>query len=408
MIKKNILATTTLLLTLALQSKDCLLHNHLLKSIDSAGFFDRAIIDIINVRKKIKNFVQGKHNWHGIKVCFATINNQPIETIVRRTEAFCGATFIVLPPSYPNIMKYVTSEHKDTVTKYIKTVLQGSVHHRQEHANYEGCFTGSYAIHPLTQKQMPIYVADYAIELFETRSNFAHVGIPAHHSRDFEFAQKHHLEIKLVITGQPHVPARAMPMFREGKYLATAYTKEDDDIIVVNSGLYNGDVPVAKKAIIAALQDLKVGSEYTCAIMYELYNKKYTLENLKTIEETMQRENPNAFAQHQETFAVLMRYVQADLLDIFEQFLIHIQAAKDLMVELINEHCQARQTTKSYLLTWGKLSNTESERVTFRRDILNFQDLVRFCNDLVNFLGDFASSCPHALDYLKRLKNSHE
>jgi len=405
--KKRILLCIALSFTTAFHSH--VLQNPMLKNIDHAGFFDRAIIDIISIRQKIKNYLHGKHLWHGIKLTLATTNNTPLETIMRRAETIYGATFIVLSPTNPNILKFVTPEHKDLIQKYIKSMQSLSLLQRQEQIKFDGHFTGSYAIHPFTNEKMPIYVADYAIELFDARNNYPHVGIPAHNSKDFEFAQKHHLDIKIVVAGQPQIPAHDQPHFtKDGKHLAQAYTKEDDEIIIVNSGNFDGNHKDAAEKVSKALQDLKIGSALNIPIMYDFLGKKYSLENLKVIEEAMLKENLQASSQQKEAFCILMNYAQADLLEIVEPFLVNIHAAKDLMIELIEESCKLRQINKSYMTTWSQLKSNESEKIIFKRDITTFQDLAKFCSDLVNFLGDFASSCPHALDALKRLKSSHE
>lgn len=395
-------------LCLGTPSQPYVLKNTMLKNIDSAGFFDRAIIDIISIRQKIKNFLHGKHLWHGVKLTFSTTSNIPLETIMRRAETIHGATFITLSPTNPNILKFVTPEHKDSVQKYIKARQNLSLLHRQEQIKFDGYFTGSYAINPFTKEKMPIYVADYAIELFDARNNYPHVGVPAHNSKDFEFAQEHHLNIKVVVTGRPTVPVNDQPRFsKDGKNLIQAYTKEDDEIIIINSESFNGNHKETAEKVTMALQNLKIGSALNCPIMYDFFGKSFSLENLKTIEETMLKEHIHLPSQQKEAFNILMNYAQADLLEIVEPFLVSIHAAKDLMIELIEESCNLRQTGRSYMMTWSQLKNNDSEKVIFKRDIVTFQELAKFCSDLVNFLGDFASSCPHALESLKRFKNIH-
>lgn len=407
--KKTILLAISLCLTSPIQSSQSYkLTNSMLKTIDSAGFFDRAIIDIITIRQKIKNFLHGKHLWNGAKFTLATNNNLSIETILRRPEIIYGATFVVISPTDKNLFKFVTNNHKDAITKYVNSIQNMSLHQRQEHLKFDGHFTGSYAIHPFSKEQLPIYVSDYANELFDTRNNYVHLAIPAHNSRDFEFAQKHHLDIQLVVNALPGVPAHEHPQFsRDGKHLTHAYTKDDiDEIVIINSDDLNGTPKAAFEKAVSFLQESKIGSAYSTPIMYEFCGKKYSLENLKTIEETLYKEHLSLSPQQKEVFGILMNYTQADLLEIVEPCLQSINAAKDLMIELIEQSCQLRQTKNSYMLKWSQLKSSESERVIFKRDIVTFQELAKFCSDLVNFLGDFASSCPHALEHLKRLKNA--
>lgn len=407
--KKIIALTISLCLTSPIQSSQSYKLTHsMLKTIDSAGFFDRAIIDIITIRQKIKNFLHGKHLWSGVKCTLATTSSVSLETVLRRTETIYGATFIVISPTDKNLFKFVTNNQKEAITKYVNSIQKLSLHQRQEHVSFEGYFTGSYAIHPLSKKKLPIYVSDYTSELFDTRNNYAHLAIPAHNTKDFEFAQKHHLDIQLVVNAIPGVPAHEHPQFsRDGKHLTHAYTKDDlDEIVIINSDDLNGTPKVAIEKTISFLQESKTGSTYSTPIMYEFCGKKYSLEHLKTIEEALYKEHLSLSSQQQEVFGVLMNYTQSDLLDIVEPCLQSINAAKDLMIELIEQSCQLRQTKNSYMLKWSQLKSSESERVIFKRDIVTFQELAKFCSDLVNFLGDFASSCPHALEHLKRLKNA--
>lgn len=407
--KKNILNVIFVCswLSNSIETSSHKLNNSILKNIDQAGFFDRAIFDIINIRQKIKNFLHGKHLWNGICLSLQTSCNQPLEILLKRADAIYGATFIVVPPTHPSLFKFVTSNHLAIVQHYVQAVQAETTLHRQEHGTHEGHFTGSYAIHPFTKVKLPIYVADYAIESFEIRQHYGRMAIPAHNSKDFEFAQKHHLEIKLVIIGHHNTPAHDQPQFtKDGKHLAQAYTKDDDETIVVHSESLNGNPKAAIEKVVTFITNNNIGKAYCQPVLYEFHEKKYSLESLKTIEEALLKEHLHLSPHQKETFAILMNYAQSDLLDIVEPFLNAIQTAKDLMIELIEESCTLRHTKNCYMLKWSQLKSSDSERTIFKRDIITFHELARFCSDLVNFLGDFASSCPHALENLKRLKRN--
>lgn len=381
------------------------LHNAMLKTIDQAGFFNRAIIDIIKVRQKIKELLHGKLTWHGAELTLKTDSPSTLTTVVKRPETLYGATFVVVSPEYHNINEFITEEHQEAVSQYLTNISQYSLLQRQEHTQYDGVFTGSYAQHPMTDAKLPVYIADYSSDLFDTRHTHIHIGIPAHISKDFAFAQKHHLPIKQVVTAQSHVSKNNQPIIRDGK-LVEAYTNDDDEILIINSNTLNG---TPKAAFTKALQHLEThnsGKEYKAQIIYNFNNHNYSLEQLKTVEDTLLKEHLDLSSTQKESFGVLMNYVQADLLDIVEPFLKNIHAAKDVMIELIQESCQLRNNNNCYMLKWSKLKSNESERVIFKRDITTFHSLGQFCSDLVDFLGDFASSCPVALENLKKLKNN--
>ncbi|MBI2353082.1 hypothetical protein HYV11_02445 [Candidatus Dependentiae bacterium] len=413
--KKNILkyiflCSLTIIVTKASSYK---LNNVILKNLDQAGFFDRAIYDIINVRQKVKNLLHGKHLWHGISMALQTTANHSLDLIFKRADLLYGATFVVLSPTYPSLFKFVSSECRTEIEHYVQSVVSESMIHRLENHKMEGHFTGHYAFHPMTNKKLPIYVADYALSSFEVRMHNPHLAVPAHHQKDFEFAQKQHLEICLVATGQPNAPAYHQPVFiKDTKQLAHAFIRDADEIIITNSDFLNGSSKDAFENAVHFLIEKQKGKLYTPAMLYEFHGKNYSLDNLKTIETTLLREELHLSAQQlasqNEIFRILMHYAQADFLEIVGPFLNSIQTVKPLMVELIEESCNFRQTKNCYLLKWCQLKSLETEQIVFRRDILTFHEFIKFNVDLVNFLGDLASSCPHALDNLKKLKKVHE
>ena len=72
------------------------------------------------------------------------------------------------------------------------------------------------------------------------------------------------------------------------------------------------------------------------------------------------------------------------------------------MIALIEESCQLRNNNTCYLLQWAQLNDEFNEKDIFRRDITSIKALTIFCKDLVNFLGDFAHSCPKAFENIRK------
>lgn len=145
----------------------------------------------------------GQRNWigkkEGINIHYK-IESSPdkeIDCFTTRPDTNFGATFIVVAPEYPGILELSTEENVENVKKYIATsIKKTAVERQQDSKDKTGVFTGSYALNPLTNRKMPIYVADYVLMDFGTG---AVVGVPAHDRRDFDFAVKYNLDIIKVV-----------------------------------------------------------------------------------------------------------------------------------------------------------------------------------------------------------------
>lgn len=122
-------------------------------------------------------------------VCFTT-----------RPDTNFGATFIVIGPEHPDVLKLTKKEHLQEVKKYIRSATKKSVADRMaEGRKKTGVFTGSYAINNLNGKKLPIWVSDFVLGDVGTG---AVVGVPGHDTRDFEFAKQFKLEIIRVVVGK--------------------------------------------------------------------------------------------------------------------------------------------------------------------------------------------------------------
>jgi len=388
------------------------LSNQLLKVADQAGLFNKAIVDILKVRQKIKEFVSGKLFWKGAQCSLTIVDAQhnptaaKLRIIMKRPETLFGATFIVISPNHPDIASYETTGTRAAIQELIATTNKQAMLSRYEHPNNIGIATGLFALNPITQEPMPIFVADYILEAYDARITHAHVAVPAHDQKDFNFAHAHNLPVKLVINS-PELGKASSPQYHKTTHqLIAAYPGEYNDCLIVNSKFLDGAIHEAYDKALEYLQKNAGAEEYKKPYVYQLGNKQYSLQELSLIEMTLQKEHKELSAAQKEMMAIIMIQAQADFLTIVEQFLVNAREAKELMIEIIDESCALRGSNDAYLLKWAHLNTTESEKTIFKRDINNFTGLCKFSAELVDFLGDFASSLPNALETIKNLKHT--
>ncbi len=170
-----------------------------------------------------------QRNWigrsEGIEFDLKIKNSvKTISVFTTRPDTIYGMTFVVLAPEHPLVDELTTSEFKDSVETYKSVAYQKSEIQRLSlEKEKEGVFIGAYAINPINMEEISIYIADYVSMTYGTGAIMA---VPAHDERDFEFAKKYNLEIRVVIS----------PPDWDGKPLEEAYTGEG---VMVNSGEYN-------------------------------------------------------------------------------------------------------------------------------------------------------------------------
>jgi leucyl-tRNA synthetase len=117
-------------------------------------------------------------------------------TFTTRPDTIFGVTFLVMAPEHPKALEITTEENLEEVKKYIQATKNKSDRERQINKEKSGIFTGSYVKHPITGKNIPVWLADYVLYSYGTGVVMA---VPAHDQRDFEFAKKYGLTIKPVI-----------------------------------------------------------------------------------------------------------------------------------------------------------------------------------------------------------------
>jgi leucyl-tRNA synthetase len=187
-----------------------------------------------------------QRNWigksEGALVTFPIANSDlSFKIFTTRPDTLFGATYAVLAPEHSLVEKITTSDQKTAVTKYVDEAKNKSDRLRQEEAAKKtGVFTGAFAINPVNQQQIPIYVADYVLITYGTGAIMA---VPGHDERDWEFAKKFNLPIIEVVSG--------------GDVHKEAYTGDGK---LVNSSFLDGlDVAAAKTKIFAWLEEKKLG-----------------------------------------------------------------------------------------------------------------------------------------------------
>lgn len=115
-----------------------------------------------------------------------------------RVDTIFGVTFMVLAPESEYVQKVTTSACQKEVQDYLDMVKRRTERERISDRNVSGVFTGSYAINPITGKEIPIWVSDYVLSGYGTGAIMA---VPAHDSRDYAFAKKFNLPIIPLIEG---------------------------------------------------------------------------------------------------------------------------------------------------------------------------------------------------------------
>lgn len=121
-----------------------------------------------------------------------------LDIFTTRADTVFGVTFMVLAPESMYVDMVTTPDHRGEVNEYIKAIKHKTERERMIDKKVTGVFTGSYAINPLTGKQIPIWVSDYVLAGYGTGAIMA---VPAHDSRDYAFARKFDLPIIPLIEG---------------------------------------------------------------------------------------------------------------------------------------------------------------------------------------------------------------
>lgn len=196
-------------------------------------------------------------NWigrsQGASIAFQVAgHNENFHVFTTRPDTLFGATYMVLAPEHPLVDVITTAEQKQAVEDYRNAAARKSELDRQMDAEQKektGVFTGAYAVHPITQKNIPLWIADYVLMSYGTGAIMA---VPAHDTRDHEFAKKFDLPIVEVIAATSSKEETQITDVQK-----EAYTGQG---VAVNSEWLNGlEVDAAKEKMIGYLQEHGLG-----------------------------------------------------------------------------------------------------------------------------------------------------
>ena len=228
----------------------------ILKITDYADRLDKDL-DVLDWPESVKLM---QHNWIGksigAEVTFPVASKEGLPTdnsltvYTTRCDTLFGATYMVVSPEHKIVPLITTEEQKKAVDAYIESAGKKSDLERTDlNKDKTGVFSGSYAINPVNKKLIPIWIADYVLISYGTGAIMA---VPAHDTRDWEFAEKFNLPIIEVLKGN-------------GNVQEAAWTEDGTH---VNSGFLDGlDKKSAIEKMLSFLEENKIGRK---AVNYKL------------------------------------------------------------------------------------------------------------------------------------------
>ncbi|MBI2628779.1 leucine--tRNA ligase [Candidatus Pacearchaeota archaeon] len=194
-----------------------------------------------------------QENWigksYGTEIFFE-INRKKWPIFTTRPDTLFGVTFMVVSAQHQRLMELVTEKQKKEVENFIKKI-KSTKQEDMDKLDKEGVFTGSYAVNPLTNEKVPVWAGNFVVADYGSGMVMA---VPAHDQRDFDFAKKYKIPIKLVIKPKENDKNRL-----DEKNLKEAYT--GSGILINSKGFNDLDSEEAKKHITKALQFKKLGSK---------------------------------------------------------------------------------------------------------------------------------------------------
>lgn len=228
-------------------------------------YADRLLTDLDTIHWS-EGIKQMQREWigrsEGAEVTFHVASDEPTATpktitvFTTRPDTLFGATFLVLAPEHPLVAQLTAPEHQEAVEAYVKQAQTITDIDRQNaERSKTGVFLGAYAVNPVNDERVPIWIADYVLTGYGTGAIMA---VPAHDQRDFEFARKFGLPIRLVYRTEDG------PQTAEEMTFATPQGGT-----VVNSGQFDG-LPNDKTTVRRFIEWLEASGKGTGKVNYKL------------------------------------------------------------------------------------------------------------------------------------------
>lgn len=194
-------------------------------------------------------------NWigksRGVEIAFPVADrSEKLSIFTTRPDTLFGVTFMSIAAEHPLLPALIAGRPEEAAVRAFIEKVKGQDKTVRTALNQEkeGVFTGAHAVHPLTGERIPIWVANFVLMDYGTGIVMA---VPAHDQRDFEFARKYHLPIRIVIQN---------PSGTLAEPLTAAYTEEAGTL--VNSGPFSGLPPLeAQSAIARSVEEKGLGRE---------------------------------------------------------------------------------------------------------------------------------------------------
>ena len=212
---------------------------------------ERLLDDLQQLKLWPERVLAMQNNWigrsRGVDIYFRLKDSDKvIPVFTTRVDTIFGATYIVLAPEHPLVKELIKGkpEEKKVLDFIVKVAKESKVVRTSSDVKKEGIFTGSFAVNPVNNEEVPVWVADYVLMEYGTGAIMA---VPTHDQRDFLFAKEHGLPMRVVIQ-EPKTQDL------EPDLMAEAY---EGDGVQVNSGEFNGLPNIEAKNKIAEWMEKK-------------------------------------------------------------------------------------------------------------------------------------------------------